>query len=85
MVEGESPNLGALESAEPEIFSVVARRSCALLLLIDLYGFERWVEGKWEKAVRAEALIAAHRSMDPLHPEDLHAMETAYKDAIKKL
>ncbi|MRH92384.1 hypothetical protein GFY24_34020 [Nocardia sp. SYP-A9097] len=85
LVEGESPNLEALESAGPEIFSVVTRRSRALLLLIDLYGFEPWVEGKWEKAVRAEALIAAHRSMDRLHPEDLHAVETAYKDAIKKL
>ncbi|WP_433666830.1 hypothetical protein ACQP06_24725 [Nocardia sp. CA-136227] len=85
LVEGESPNLEALESAGPEIFSVVARRSRALLLLIDLYGFEPWVEGRWEKAVRAEALVAAHGSMDQLHPEDLHAVETAYKDAIKKL
>lgn len=85
LVEDESPNLEALESAGPEIFSVVARRSRALLLLIDLYGFEPWVEGKWEKAVRTEALIAAHGSMDQLHPEDLNAVETAYKDAIKKL
>ncbi|MFB7716765.1 hypothetical protein [Nocardia sp. NPDC056100] len=85
LVQGESPNLEALESAGPQIFSVVARRSRALLLLIDLYGFEPWVEGKWEKAVRAEVLTAAHESMGQLHPEDLHAVETAYKDAIKKL
>ncbi|MEU1209247.1 hypothetical protein [Nocardia sp. NPDC005825] len=85
LLEGESPNLEALESAGPEIFSVVTRRSRALLLLIDLYGFEPWVEGKWEKAVRAEALVAAHGSTNQLHPEDLHAVETAYKDAIKKL
>ncbi|WP_282781943.1 hypothetical protein [Nocardia sp. CC201C] len=85
VVEGESPNLEALESAGPEIFSVVTRRSRALLLLIDLYGFEPWVEGKWEKTVRTEALTAAHRSLDPLHPEDLHAVETAYRDAIKTL
>lgn len=83
--DAESPNLEALESAGPQISSVVARRSRALLLLIDLYGFEPWVEGKWDKAVRAEALAAAHRSMDQLHPEDLPAVETAYKDAIKKL
>lgn len=83
--DGESPNLEALESAGPQISSVVARRSRALLLLIDLYGFEPWVEGKWDKAVRAEALAAAHRSMDQLHPEDLPAVENAYKDAIKKL
>ncbi|MBH0776633.1 coiled-coil domain-containing protein [Nocardia bovistercoris] len=83
--DGESPNLEALESAVPQISSVVTRRSRALLLLIDLYGFEPWVAGKWEKAVRAEALVAAHASMDQLHPEDLHAVEAAYKDAIKKL
>ncbi|MFD3507714.1 hypothetical protein [Nocardia sp. NPDC058666] len=83
--DGESPNLEALESAGPEVSSVVTRRSRALLLLIDLYGFEPWVEGKWDKAVRAEALVAAHGSMDQLHPEDLQAVETAYKDAIKKL
>ena len=83
--DAESPNLEALESAGPQISSVVARRSRALLLLIDLYGFEPWVEGKWDKAVRAEALAAVHRSMDQLHPEDLPAVENAYKDAIKKL
>ncbi|MFF2551289.1 hypothetical protein ACFVUS_09815 [Nocardia sp. NPDC058058] len=85
LVQGESPNLEALESAGPQIFSVVSRRSRALLLLIDLYGFEPWTEGKWEKAVRAEVLTAAHESMGQLHPEDLHAVETAYRDAIKKL
>ncbi|MGX1809363.1 hypothetical protein ACWIGI_26880 [Nocardia sp. NPDC055321] len=82
---GETPDLEALESAGPEIFSVLTRRSRALLLLIDLYGFEPWEEGKWEKAVRAEILTAAHQSMGPLHPEDLQGVETAYKDAIKKL
>ncbi|MFC9435632.1 hypothetical protein, partial [Nocardia sp. NPDC057030] len=83
--DGEAPNLEALESAGPQISSVVTRRSRALLLLIDLYGFEPWVEGKWEKAVRAEVLADVHRSLDKLHPEDLPAVETAYKDAIKKL
>ncbi|WP_433492483.1 hypothetical protein [Nocardia grenadensis] len=82
---GESANLEALESAGPQVSSVVARRSRALLLLIDLYGFEPWVEGKWDKTVRAETLIEAHGSMNPLHREDLQAVETAYKDAIKKL
>lgn len=81
----DSPHLEALEAAGPEISSVLTRRSRALLLLIDLYGFEPWIEGTWEKSVRAEVLIAAHKSMGHLHPEDLHAVETAYKDAIKKL
>ncbi|MFC3964259.1 hypothetical protein [Nocardia jiangsuensis] len=80
-----APNFEALESAGPEISSVVARRSRALLLLIDLYGFEPWVEGKWEKAARAETLSAAHASMSALHPEDLEAVENAYRHAIKKL
>ncbi|MFI9536898.1 hypothetical protein ACIG56_27065 [Nocardia fusca] len=83
--DGESANLEALESAGPQVSSVVARRSRALLLLIDLYGFEPWVEGKWDKSARAETLIDAHSSMNPLHPEDLQSVETAYKDAIKKL
>ncbi|MEU1955680.1 hypothetical protein [Nocardia rhamnosiphila] len=83
--DGESANLEALESTGPQVSSVVARRSRALLLLIDLYGFEPWVEGKWDRTVRAETLAEAHSSMNPLHREDLQAVETAYKDAIKKL
>ncbi|MEU1525530.1 hypothetical protein ABZ413_25390 [Nocardia rhamnosiphila] len=83
--DGKSANLEALESAGPQVSSVVARRSRALLLLIDLYGFEPWVEGKWDRTVRAETLAEAHSSMNSLHREDLQAVETAYKDAIKKL
>lgn len=64
---------------------VEAKRSRALLLIIDLYGFEPWVEGKWDKGVRADCLSEAHHAMDQLHPEDLDAVETAYKDAIKTL
>lgn len=82
---GEGPNLEALEDAAPELSPVVTKRSRALLLLIDLYGFEPWTEGKWNKAARAECLSEAHQAMDQLHPEDLAAVETAYKDAIKKL
>ncbi|MEV0357231.1 hypothetical protein AB0H71_14335 [Nocardia sp. NPDC050697] len=80
-----APNFEALESAGPEISSIVTRRSRGLLLLIDLYGFEPWAEGKWEKAARAETLSAAHASMSPLHPEDLEAVQNAYRHAIKKL
>lgn len=82
---GEAADLEALEDAGPETSLVVARRSRALLLLIDLYGFEPWAEGKWDRDARAETLTEAHRAMDQLHPEDLDAVETAYKDAIKKL
>lgn len=83
--DGEGPDLEALEDAAPELSPVVAKRSRALLLLIDLYGFEPWTEGKWDKTARAECLAEAHRAMDQLHPEDLAAIETAYKEAIKKL
>ncbi|GAB3250316.1 hypothetical protein GCM10027562_09800 [Arthrobacter pigmenti] len=82
---GESPDLETLEEAGPEVSSVVSKRSRALLLIIDLYGFEPWVEGKWDKGVRADCLAEAHHAMDQLHPEDLDAVETAYKDAIKTL
>ncbi len=83
--DGEGPNLEALEDAAPELAPVVARRSRALLLVIDLYGFEPWIEGKWDRKARAECLSEARRAMDQLHPEDLAAVETAYKEAIKKL
>ena len=82
---GEAADLEALEDAGPETSLVVTRRSRALLLLIDLYGFEPWAEGKWDRDARAETLTEARRAMDQLHPEDLDAVETAYKDAIKKL
>ncbi len=80
-----APELEALEDAGPEISAIVPKRSRALLLLIDLYGFEPWPEGKWDKDARAETLAEAHGAMDQLHPEDLEAVETAYNDAIKKL
>jgi hypothetical protein len=83
--DGDGPDLEALEDAAPELAHLVTKRSRALLLLIDLYGFEPWIEGKWDKTARAECLSEAHRSMDQLHPEDLASIETAYKEAIKKL
>lgn len=83
--DGADPNFEALESAGPEVSAVIERRSRALLLLIDLYGFEPWAAGKWEKSARAEILGAAHGSLTPLHPEDLDAVENAYKHAIKTL
>lgn len=82
---GESPKLEALEDAGPEVSSVVDRRSRALLILIDLYGFEPWVEGKWQKEARGDTLAEAHKAMHQLYPEDLTAVENAYKEAIKKL
>ncbi len=81
----DAPDLEGLEDAGPEISSVVGRRSRALLLLIDLYGFKPWVEGKWDKRARKETLAEAHQAMDQLHPEDLEAVETAYKDALDQL
>ncbi|OYN95575.1 hypothetical protein CGZ96_05285 [Enemella evansiae] len=79
------PDLGELEDAGPEISAVVGKRSRALLLLIDLYGFEPWIEGKWDKSARADTLAEAHRALDQLHPEDLDAVDRAYRDARKKL
>lgn len=83
--DGDNPDLEVLEDAAFELSSVVGKRSRALLLLIDLYGFEPWIEGKWNKTVRAECLSEAHRALGQLHSEDLVAVETAYMDAIKKL
>ena len=75
----------ALEDAGPEVSHLVVRRSRALLLLIDLYGFEPWTEAKWEGDARRKTLAEAHSALPQLHPEDLQAIETAYKDAVKKL
>lgn len=83
--DGDGPDMEALEDAAPELSHLVTKRSRALLLLIDLYGFEPWLEGRWDKTARAECLSEAHRAMDQLHPEDLASIETAYKEAIKKL
>ncbi len=82
---GRAPDFETLEDAGAEISSVVPRRSRALLLLIDLYGFEPWSEGKWDKGARAETLAEARGALKELHPQDLDAVETAYKDASKKL
>ena len=73
------------EDAGPEVSHLVVRRSRALLLLIDLYGFEPWTEAKWEGDARRKTLAEAHSALTQLHPEDLQAIETAYKDAVKKL
>ncbi|WP_163711510.1 hypothetical protein [Mycobacterium timonense] len=82
---GGAPDLEALEDAGLEISGVVSKRSRALLLLIDLFGFEPWVEGRWDRDVRLKTLSEAHQAMDQLLPEDLGAVDTAYKVAIKKL
>lgn len=80
-----APDLETLESAGPQVSSVVTKRSRALLLLIDLYGFEPWDQGKWDKAARGDTLAEAHQALDQLHPEDLDAVVSAYADALKKL
>ena len=80
-----APDLEALESAGPQVSSAVSKRSRALLLLIELYGFEPWDQGKWDKAVRGDTLAEAHQALEALHPEDLDAVASAYADAIKKL
>ncbi|WP_431237453.1 hypothetical protein ACQ86B_22290 [Mycolicibacterium aichiense] len=85
ITSSECRDLEALEDAGPEVSGMVAKRSRALLVLIDLYGFEPWVEGKWDRDVRAKTLSEALSAMDQLHPEDLDAVATAYKDAIRKL
>ena len=83
--EALRPDPEVLEDAGPEVSHLVVRRSRALLLLIDLYGFEPWTEAKWEGDARKKTLAEAQSALTELHPEDLQAVETAYKDAIKKL
>ncbi|TWS21581.1 hypothetical protein FK529_03070 [Tsukamurella asaccharolytica] len=80
-----APNFEVLEEAGPAVTSTIARRSRALLVMIDLYGFEPWGETRWDKDARTATLSEAHQAMAPLRPEDLHAVAAAYTDAFKKL
>lgn len=82
---GPETDLELLESAGPALSSAISKRSRALLLLIDLYGFEPWGAARWGKAARSDALSEVHESMGSLHPEDLDAVSVAYADALKKL
>ena len=79
------PDPEVFEDAGPDVSHLVVRRSRALLLLIDLYGLEPWTEAKWEGDARRTGLDEAHSALLQLHPEDLQAVETAYRDAVKKL
>lgn len=83
--DGDGPDLEVLENAGPTVSAVVTKRSRSLLLLIDLYGFEPWIDGRWDRRVRTETLAEAHRAIGELRPEDLAAVENAYADALKKL
>lgn len=74
-----------LEDAGPDLARHLASRSRSLLLLIDLYGFEPWTDGKWGDKRRQSSLGEACAAFPKLRDEDLTAVETAYRDAIKAL
>lgn len=81
-----APNLEVLEDAGPAAASAISRRSRALLLLIDLYGFEPWGNvNKWDRAARNATLSETHEAIDRLRPEDLDAVSAAYTTALKTL
>lgn len=74
-----------LEDAGPDLARHLASRSRSLLLLIDLYGFEPWTDGKWGVKRRQSSLREACAAFPKLREEDLTAVVTAYRDAIKAL
>jgi hypothetical protein len=71
-----------VEEAAPIFGSRVARRSRALLLLIELVAFEPWASGiGWVPAARRDALAGAAGHLTALKPGDLRAV-TAEFDAV---
>lgn len=74
-----------LEEAGPTLTDVVSQRSRALLLLIELYGFEPWPGATWDKNVRADTLDELRASLSPVREEDLDAVSSAYSRSLKAL
>jgi hypothetical protein len=72
-----------LEVSGPGLAARIDTRTRALLLLIDLCGFQPWTGGGWVASTRRESLVEACRAFSSLRPEDLDAVETAYRDAIR--
>lgn len=77
--------LEALEEAGPALSTAISLRSRSLLLLIDLYGFEPWPTGRWDRAVREAALAEACAELPRLRAEDLTGVGTAYGEVTKRL
>lgn len=80
-----STSFQALEEAPPTLTEVVTRRSRAILLLIDLYGYEPWPGAQWNKRIRTTVLEEFRDTLAPLRQEDLEAVGNAYDAAVKAL
>ncbi len=74
-----------LEDSPTELTDVVSSRSRAMLLLIDIYGFEPWPGVNWTAPVRRAAMEEFRDALNPLRDEDLAAVSNAYDAAVKAL
>lgn len=75
----------ALESGHTSLGRHITKRSRALLLLIDLYGFEPWGDAAWVAKTRTEALREIAQAIPSLRPEDLGSVATEYKSVLREL
>ncbi len=74
-----------LELSGPDLAARIDTRTRALLLLVDLCGFQPWTQGGWVVSTRRESLVEACRVFPSLRPDDLDAVETAYRNAIRSV
>lgn len=78
--------LHILDDAPPRVARHLTRRSRALLLLIDLYGFEPWGDaGSWHRQTRQEVLDEFASIVPALGPDDLRNVANEYKAVIRAL
>lgn len=68
-----------IEAAAPVFGASVERRSRALLVLIELHGFEPWPAGlEWVARARRDALAAVARALPALRPGDAAAVTAEF-------
>lgn len=85
-VKGRDDRLDLLERAPGEVAPHLTRRSRALLLLIDLYGFEPWGDaGTWHKSTRQQVLEEFVSLVPAIRPDDLRNVAREYTTVMRAL
>lgn len=84
-LDSPSGRLSMLEEGHVELGKHLTRRSRALLLLIDLYGFDPWTDAHWVEKTRQATLTEVRQAIPSLRPEDLESIASEYKAVIRAL
>jgi len=80
-----SEQYALLEDAPESMGAHVKSRSRALLLVIDLYGFEPWDGERWVDKTRKSSLREAVAFLPPLREEDLDSVASEYRSVLRTL